>query len=120
MRKVIMSFRKKRPRPKKKLSPIQENRLVKIIFVILVLVLLWVLFSPGSGIVTLISKRSELKKLQQENMQLEQENTRLQTKIDRLQNDTVYLEEIARKDYGLLKKNEQVYDFSRSKPKEKK
>lgn len=115
-----MSFRKKRPRSKQKLSPVQENRLVKIIFVIVVLVLLWVLFSPGSGIVTLMSKRSELKTLLQETIQLEQENIRLQTEVDRLQNDSAYLEEIARKDYGLLKKNEQVYDFSRTKPKEKK
>lgn len=115
-----MSYRNKRPRPKQKLSPIQENQLVKIIFVILVVVLLWLLFSPGSGIVTLISKRSELKELRQENLLLEQENIWLQAEIDRLQNDSVYLEEIARKDYGLLKKNEQVYDFSRTKPKEKK
>lgn len=115
-----MSFRKKRPRPKQKLSPIQENQLVKIIFVILVVVLLWVLFSPGSGIVTLITKRSELQTLRQENIVLEQENIQLQKEIDRLQNDSVYLEEIARKDYGLLKKNEQVYDFSSAKPKEKK
>ena len=28
-----------------------------------------------------------------------------------------YLEEVARKDFGLLKKNEKVYDFSKTKPK---
>ena len=67
-----------------------------------------------------MSKRSELKTLRQETIQLEQENTRLQAEIDLLQNDSEYLEDIARKDYGLLKKNEQVYDFSRTKPKEQK
>ncbi len=113
-----MSFRKKRPRPKQNFSIGQENRLVKAVFTLLLLALLWILFSPGSGIVTFFGKRSELKQLQKEMVQLEQDNALLQKEIDRLQNDSAYLEEIARKNYGLLKKNEKVYDFSR--PQQKK
>ena len=112
-----MSFRKQKPRPNQKLSTSQENRLVKAVFILLLLALLWILFSPGSGIVTFFGKRSELKKMQKETVQLEQDNAQLQKEIDRLQNDSAYLEEIARKDYGLLKKNEKVYDFSRPQPK---
>ena len=82
----------------------------------LVFAVLWIIFAPGSGLVTLISKRSELKKLQQETMQIEQQIDGLQGDIDRLHNDPSYLEDVARKDFGLLKKNEKVYDFSTTKP----
>jgi len=37
----------------------------------------------------------------------------IQAEIDGLQDDPEYLEEVARKEYGLLKKNERVYDFSK-------
>lgn len=93
---------------------------MKLVFVLLVIALLWIFLAPGTGVVTLVSKRSELKKLQQETTQIEQQIDELQNKIDRLQNDPSYLEEIARKDFGLLKKNEKVYDFSKPKAKENK
>lgn len=76
---------------------------------------LWILFAPGTGVVALLKKRKELHNLQQKTVQLEEDNNKLQKDIERLQNDSGYLEEIARKEYGLLKKNERVYDFSRKK-----
>ncbi|MCP4343843.1 MAG: septum formation initiator family protein [Desulfobulbaceae bacterium] len=112
-----MSFIKKKPKSKQKLSRLQEGRVMKIVFFLLVLALLWIFFAPGSGVVTLISKRSELKKAQEEAVRIEQQIDELQNEIDRLHNDPSYLEDIARKEYGLLKKNEEVYDFSKSKPK---
>lgn len=105
----------KRPKPKQQLSPLQQKRLVRISAALILLALLWVLFAPGSGVVSLLRKRKELTTLQEKTVQLEQENDKLQQDIDRLQKDSEYLEEIARKDYGLLKKNERVYDFSRKK-----
>ena len=70
--------------------------------------------------VTLLSKRSELEKLQKETAQIEQQIDVLQNDIDRLHNDPEYLEDVARKDFGLLKKNEKVYDFSKQQPKKEK
>lgn len=78
--------------------------------------LLWLLFAPGTGVVALLKKREELRGLQQKTVQLEEDNAKLEQDIERLQNDAGYLEEIARKEYGLLRKNEQVYDFSPKKP----
>jgi cell division protein FtsB len=75
--------------------------------------LLWIIFAPGSGVVTLMSKRSELKKLQEDTARIEQQIKELQKQIDLLHNDPRYLEDIARKDFGLLKKNERVFDFSK-------
>jgi len=52
-----------------------------------------------------------------ENKNLEQRNVQLRREIDRLQNDDAYLEELARKKYGLLKKNEMVFEFKSSQKK---
>jgi cell division protein FtsB len=113
-----MSFIKKKPRqrPKQKLSDVQESRVMKIVIGLSIIALLWIFFAPGSGIVTLIGKRSELKRLQRETAQLEQQINALQKDIDRLNNDPSYLEDIARREHGLLKKNERVFDFSKPQP----
>jgi len=107
-----MSFIRKRPRSGQKITNIQERRVFILLIALLVIALLWILFAPGSGVVTLISKRSELANLQQETDHIEQRIEEIQDEIDRLHNDPAYLEEIARKDHGLLKKNEKVYDFA--------
>ncbi len=114
-----MSFIKKKPRPKQTLSSVQESRMMKIVFALLVIALLWIFFAPGSGVISIINKRSELQNLQKETTQIEQKIVELQKEIDRLHNDPAYLEEIARKDFGLLKENEKVYDFSKPEPQEK-
>jgi len=111
---------KKKPKPKQKLSPLQRRKLIKIVVVIVLLALVWVVFSPNTGIWTVIQHRSELHQLQEETIQLKQENAALQSEIDQLQNDPAYLEEIARGKYGLLKKNERVFDFSRKRPEQNK
>lgn len=107
-----MSRIQKRLKPKQKLSPLQEKRFLKICVVLVVIALLWVVFAPRSGIFSLWKKRQELQRLQQQTVQLQKDNEVLEKDIDRLQNDPEYLEEIARKEYGLLKKNERVFEFS--------
>jgi cell division protein FtsB len=114
-----MSFKRDTSRSKKQQSPGQEGRVMKIVVALVLIVVLWVVFAPGSGIVTLIKKRSELNRLQKEKAQLEQQIDDLQGDIDRLHSDPAYLEDIARRKYGLLKKNEKVYDFSTSQPEKK-
>ena len=49
------------------------------------------------------------------NKRLEEENAILREEIDRLKHDPTYLEEKARKEYGLLKKNEMLYKFDKKK-----
>ncbi len=43
---------------------------------------------------------------------LEQRNQELTAEIKRLKTDDAYLEELARKKFGMLKENETVYEFS--------
>ena len=114
-----MSTKRDTPRSKKQHSPGQEGRVMKIVVALVLIAVLWVVFAPGSGVVTLIKKRSELNRLQKEKARLEQQIDALQDDIDRLHSDPAYLEDIARRKYGLLKKNEKVYDFSTSQPEKK-
>ena len=82
-----MSFINNKSRSRQKLSVQQENRVIKIVLALLVVAVLWIIFAPGSGVVTLMSKRSRLEKLQQETTRLQQQIDQLQNNIDRLQND---------------------------------
>lgn len=113
-----MRATKNKPRPKQKLSRIQEKRVMKIVWALVVVALLWIFFYPGSGLVTLFRKQAELAKLQRETSEVEKQTSLLQKKIDRVKNNPAYLEKVARKDFGLLKKNEKVFDFSKEQPKE--
>ena len=102
-----------RRKPKKKLTPLQENRLLKIILVLVTAAFIWVLFAPNTGIYSLLKMRNKTASLQIETEQLVESNKRLREEIDRIKNDPVFLEQIAREKYGLIKKNEQVFDFSK-------
>ena len=107
-----MLLTRKKPKPKKKLSPIQESRKIKIVILLVLLALLWITFSPRAGIVAIWRKHLELKNIQQQNIVLEEENVQLQKGIDKLQNDPAHLEDVARREYNLLKRNERVFEFA--------
>ncbi|WP_035273808.1 FtsB family cell division protein [Desulfogranum japonicum] len=75
--------------------------------------ILALLFTPGYG---LFSYRKAVKQQTiqiQENQRMQKENEQLAQEIDLLKNDEKYIENVARKEYGLLKKNEEVYEFKR-------
>lgn len=74
--------------------------------------LLWLVFAPQSGLLAVLKKRSVVKSLATEADSISRENARLQAEIEKIENDRKYLEEVARRDYDMLKPNEQVYDFS--------
>lgn len=104
-----------RKKPKKKLTALQENRLLKIIIVLIVGAVVWLLFAPGTGVYSLIKLRSKSSELELQTKALVKSNEELRAEIERLKHDQAYLEQVAREKYGLLKKNERVFDFSRSK-----
>ena len=99
-------------KPKKPLTLIQQNRLIKIILLLVGLSVIWVLFAPGTGVFSLLKLRNRALELEIQNEELIRVNRELQEEIDRLETDSEYLERIAREKYGMLKKNEQVFDFS--------
>ena len=78
----------------------------------LAILTLWMALSPyGLWQHSRISR--QLEELKAENARLEQENQQLLREITLLRNDPQYIEEMARREYGLLKKNELIFDFSR-------
>lgn len=101
-----------RRKPKKKLTQLQENRLLKVVIVLIVVAFLWLLFAPGTGVYSLMKMRSRTAALEQQTESLIKSNEDLRAEIERLKNDEAYLEQVAREKYGLLKKNERVFDFS--------
>ncbi len=77
------------------------------------LVFLWIVFAPSRGIMDMLQAQKKLEKIQAKNKELEEENKALQEEMDRLQSDPAYLEEKARKDFGMLKENEVLYIFKK-------
>lgn len=105
---------------KRTLSPLQQRRLVRITLLLLIAALLWLLFAPKMGIVSLYKQKSRLQALETQRIELEKENTVLRLEIDRIQNDIDYFEYLARKKHGLIKENEIIFDFSKDGPNKKK
>ncbi len=81
--------------------------------IVLLLLMMWVLFAPGSGYLYYRSSQKELAAVQQENARLEQNNAALRQEIERLKTDEAYIEKVAREKHGLLKKDERVYELNR-------
>jgi len=79
------------------------------------LLILWIIFAPNRGVFDMIRNHNEVEKLQAENRRLENENKALHEELIRLQDDPAYLEEKARKEYGMLKENEVLYIFKKKK-----
>lgn len=110
---VIDNTMAKKQKPKTPLSPLQRKRLLRISLGIIVLVLLWVVFAPGSGMYHLYQQKKNLAALTAEQEMLIQQNKEMEQDIERLQNDKEYLEQVAREKYGMLKANEMVFDFAK-------
>ena len=79
--------------------------------VVAFLLALWITFSPN-GIWKYSAIKKELKKIKAENKTLEAQNKALSEEIFKLKNDSDYLKEIARKNYGLIQKNEIIFEFN--------
>lgn len=73
---------------------------------------LWMLLS-SHGLREYIGLSRELGELRAENQRLDTENQKLEDEIRRLLTDPKYIEEVARDQHGLLKKNEIMFDFRR-------
>ena len=99
----------------KQFSRSERKQILYITIFLAVLVLLWVLIAPKKSALHLLQAEKKLEVLQTDNKRLAEENEALREEIDKLQNDPDYLEEKARKEYGLLKKNEVLYKFDKKK-----
>ena len=95
-----------------KLSSRQRMTTIRVSIVLIVIALLWIIFSPQTGCYALFKQQDYLQSLQEKTIDLQAENKQIQRENNRLINDPEYIEKVAREKQGLLKKNERVYDFS--------
>ncbi len=84
-----------------------------ILFSILVLFLVLGLltFFGDKGVLQLLRLQKELSRIREANKVTEAENRKLREEVRRLQNEKRYIEEIARKELGMVKEGEIIYQF---------
>ena len=95
----------------------QQKRMFQFLLLLVVLLLAFIFFAPGKGLLFLRQQKMQVEALHAEKQELVEKNNALREEINRVKTDVNYLEEVARGQHGLLKKDEMVFDFS---PKERK
>ncbi len=87
----------------------------------MILILLLILgiftFFGEKGIFSLLRIQKEVAQIKEKNAKLEEENQKLREEVKRLQTDRRYIEEIARKELGMVKEGEIIYQFDDKKTK---
>lgn len=94
------------------MAPDRKNFYTYLGIAVLVLILCWHLFS-SYGLVGYFHLKKELAGLQAENDRLQQQNSQLLHDLKRFKDDDTYFSEIARKQHGMIKKNEVIFDFGK-------
>jgi cell division protein FtsL len=91
-------------------SEIQRKRFL---FLILISLLIFgiLTFFGEKGIFNLFRLQKELARVKEKNFKLEEENQTLKEEVKRLKSDKRYIEEIARKELGMVKEGEIIYQF---------
>lgn len=67
------------------------------------------------GLLRIIHLKQENREIQERLQVLKSENDKLKREIEALRTDSRYLESIARRDFGLVRPNEVIYQFSQDK-----
>ena len=74
--------------------------------------LLFLIFFGDNGVLELHEKQQHLDGLIEANRQLSKENIQKSRIVGRLHNDPVYIENVARKELGMVRKDEFVFTFA--------
>jgi len=82
-----------------------------LLFILCFLLLGFFTFFGDKGILHLLKLKKELARIKEVNLKMEEENQKLREEIWRLKQDKRYLEEIARKELGMVKAGELLYQF---------
>ena len=94
-----------------------EMRRKRILLFILgfLLILGLLTFFGDKGILRMMHLQKELVKIQEDNRQIEMENQKLKEEVRRLKVEKQVIEEIARKELGMVKEGEVIYQFDPAK-----
>ena len=91
-------------------SEMKKKRLLLLILISL-LILGGLTFFGEKGIFSLLRLRKEVARIKEKNLKLEEENQKLREEVKRLHSDKRYIEEIVRKELGMVKEGEIIYRF---------
>jgi cell division protein FtsB len=94
----------------------KTRNLIRLGWLAALIISAWAVLSPW-GAVRYYRISKKLEKTEASNAVLREKNRQLEKEIDLLTNDPAYIEDIARKKYGLLRSNEFVYQFPAEKKK---
>jgi cell division protein FtsB len=84
---------------------------VTVLFLCTLLTVSGLLIFGQRGITHLVTLQEQFEELESENHRIEQENIRLKQEIKLLKENQAYIEDMARKQLGLVKEDELVYQF---------
>ena len=87
------------------------NKGVLVTILLLASVMIFFTFFGDKGLLQVYRLRRELREIERVTMELRQENERLRAEIGNLRTNKKYIEELARRELGLVKKGEIVYQF---------
>lgn len=81
---------------------------------IIVFILFFTIFGDR-GLLRIYHLKKDNKEIQENLQSLKTENEKLKREIEALRSDRRYLESIARRDFGLVRQNEVIYQFPQEK-----
>jgi cell division protein FtsB/cell division protein DivIC len=84
---------------------------VLLLILISFLILGFLTFFGEKGVLHLLRLQKELGRIKETNIKMEEENQKLKEEVGRLQHEKRYIEEIARKELGMVKEGEIIYLF---------
>lgn len=96
----------------------EQRALARILLTVLLIALLLLAFAPGRSLHSLRQMNKKAEVVAEENKTLLQKTVQLNEEIKLLQHNEQHLEKIAREQYRMLKKNEEVYYYDSVEPAE--
>ncbi len=88
-----------------------KRKRILLFIIFLFLILGFLTFFGDKGILHLLRLKKELTRIKEVNTKMEGENRNLREEVRRLQHEKRYIEEIARKELGMVKEGEIIYQF---------
>jgi cell division protein FtsB/cell division protein DivIC len=85
----------------------------RLLFLVLILFLIlgFFTFFGDKGMLHLLRLQKDLGRIKETNLRMEEENRKLREEVRRLQHEKRYIEDIARKELGMIKEGEIIYQF---------
>jgi len=91
-----------------------RKKKILLLILSLLLILGFLTLFGDKGVVHLLRLQKELTRIREANRKIEEENQKLKEEVRRLRHEKRYIEEIARRELGLVKEGEIIYQFDLS------